>query len=92
MSARRLTDDGITDIIHYARGTREGIQNADYLTKRRVLESLGVKVTIKDGRYTLECVLGKAEGVISTAKRGGEIVIASTESTIRICRLKPNGR
>jgi len=92
LGALRLTDDAITDIIRFARGAREGIQNADYFTKRRMLESLGVKVTVKDGRYSLECVLGKDEGVISTAKRGGEIVIASTESTIRICRLKPNGR
>jgi hypothetical protein len=70
LGARRLTDDAIAEIMQYARDVREGIQNPDLDTKRRVLESLGVKVTIKEGRYFIKCLIGETQGAIrNVAKR-----------------------
>ena len=83
MGARKLTDEVLTGIMEYARKVRRGIAKADYFTKRRILESLGVKVTIQDGCYLLECVLGKVSGKISKVERGGKIVIASKECSSR---------
>jgi site-specific DNA recombinase len=89
LGARKLTDDTIESIVGFARKVRAGIQNADYFTKRRFLETLGVKVSIKNGHYKLDCILGNVEGKISTAKRGGEIVIASKECSSNPYRLCP---
>ncbi len=64
LGAQRLTDDAIAEILQYARDVREGIANANYEAKRRMLESLDVKVTVKNGRYYVKCALGKTEGEI----------------------------
>jgi site-specific DNA recombinase len=88
-STEKLTDATIAEIMQYARAVQAGIIGADYITKRRFMEALGVKVFIQDGHYTLECVLGKAEGVISSVKRGGKIVIASKECSSSRCRRSP---
>ena len=69
LGAQRLTDDSIAEIIQYARDVREGIANANYEAKRRMLESLDVKVTVKDGRYYVKCVLGETEGEIRKIAR-----------------------
>ena len=54
----------------FARDVREGVQNADYATKRRILETLDVKIKVKDGRYFIKCVLGETEGKIRDTVRG----------------------
>jgi site-specific DNA recombinase len=70
LGAQRLTDDAIAEILQYARDVRDGIANANFDAKRRMLESLDVKVTVKDGRYYVKCVLGETEGEIrKIAKR-----------------------
>lgn len=45
------------------------MQNADFDAKRRALESLGVKVTVKVGHDHIKCVLGEAEGEIRKVGR-----------------------
>ncbi len=64
LGARLLTDDAIGDIVQFARDVREGIKNADFDAKRRMLETLGVKITIKAGRFYAKCLLGEWEGEI----------------------------
>ncbi len=75
LGARRLTDDAIAEILQYARDVREGIQGADFDTKRRILESLDAQVTVKDGRYFLKCVLGETEGAIRKLPKTREVGI-----------------
>ena len=55
-----------------------GIQNADYDAKRRILESLGVAVTIKEGRYYITCVIGKADGDTRKISRKGKVGIVTS--------------
>ncbi|MBI3741037.1 MAG: recombinase family protein [Chloroflexi bacterium] len=50
LGARVLTDDSIADILQYARDVREGLDNVTFDDKRRILESLKVKVTVKGGK------------------------------------------
>ncbi len=69
LGSQRLTDEAIQEIMQYARDVQEGIQNPDYGTKRRILESLRVKVTIKNKCYTITCILGKTDGTVRTIPR-----------------------
>ncbi len=69
LSTRRLADEAIAEIMHYARDVQQGIQNADDDAKRRMLEALGVKVKVKDGHYKITCVLGETEGKVRKIPR-----------------------
>jgi site-specific DNA recombinase len=60
----RLTDNAIQDAIQFAEDIRMGIENADYETKRRNLEFLGVKVIIDCRRFTVSSLLGEWAGDI----------------------------
>ncbi|MBM3130129.1 MAG: hypothetical protein FJ009_16080 [Chloroflexi bacterium] len=81
LGARRLTDDAVAEIMQYARDIQEGIQNADYDAKRRILESLGVLVRIKEGQYSIDCVLGHVEGTIRRVGRFAKRAIETCTST-----------
>ena len=70
LGALRLTEDALSEILQYARDVRVGVQNADYDTKRRILETLDVKIKVKDGRYFIKCILGETEGKIRDTVRG----------------------
>lgn len=80
LGTQRLTDSAIAEIMQYARDVRAGIANADFATKRRMLESLYVKVTAKEGRYLIKCVLGKAEGTITKIDKRRKVPIVTSES------------
>ena len=70
LGARKLTDSSIESIIQFARDVRAGIDGADFAAKRRILESLGVEVKVKEGRYFIKCVIAETEGEIrDTDKR-----------------------
>ena len=69
LGARKLTDENIESIIDYARDVRAGIDGADFDRKRRTLESLGVEVKIKEGRYFIKCVIAETEGEIRITDR-----------------------
>ncbi len=56
-----VTDERIAEIMQYARDVREGVQNPDLYGKRRMLEWLGVEVTIKDAHYYVTCLLGSTD-------------------------------
>jgi hypothetical protein len=71
LGARKLTDDAIDTIIEFARQVRKGIDGATFEIKRRMLESLDVRVTITPGRYHIKCLLGETSGEISQMKPGG---------------------
>lgn len=64
LETRKLGDDSIATIMHFAEDARTGIINADFDCKRRFLERLGVQVTVKAGRYHIKCVVGETEGKI----------------------------
>ncbi len=55
--------------MQYARDVQLGIQNADDEARRRMLEVLGVKGKVKDGRYRITCVLGETEGAVRKIPR-----------------------
>ena len=81
LGARKLTEESIESIIEFVRNVRAGIENADFDTKRRVLESLGVQVKAKDGRYFIKCVIAETEGEIRiTDKRRKGAAIVSHKS------------
>lgn len=69
----KLNDESTAAIMAFARSTRKGIEQATPQDKRRILESLAVKVTATQGRYKIANVLGEAEGEI-----GASIVNASS--------------
>ena len=77
LGARKLTDDAIDTIIEFARKVRKGIDGATFEIKRRMLESLDVRVTITPGRYHIKCLLGETSGEISQMKPGGIRVVPS---------------
>ncbi len=64
VSQVRLTDAAIDDAIRFAEDVRLGIENADFETKRRHLEILQVRTTVKDGRYYVNCLAGEWDGEI----------------------------
>jgi site-specific DNA recombinase len=57
LGARRLTDDAIQDIMTFARDVRIGIDEADFETKRRVIELLDVQVSADDDKVQVSCVI-----------------------------------
>lgn len=63
----KLNDESTEAIMAFARATRKGIEQATAQDKRRILESLAVKVTAKQGRYKIANVLGEAEGEIGAS-------------------------
>jgi len=80
LSATTLTEAAIQDAIRFAEDVRVGIENADYETKRYNLETLKIQVTVQDGRYHVESLIGDWEGEIrklpraSRKSKGGDKV------------------
>ena len=54
-----LTDERIAGILEYACHVRVWIENATFDDKRRYLETMGMQVMVKDGRYLAKCILGE---------------------------------
>lgn len=81
IEASRVTDERIETIMTFAHRVRKGIERATidvkrtYDAKRRILEWLGVRVTVTPGRYHLSCILGEKDGVISQMRRGNIRVV-----------------
>ena len=90
LGARKLTDDAIDTIIEFARTVREGIDDATFEIKRRILESLDVRVTITPGQYHIKCILGEKGGKISQMKRGNVRIVhtSRTSADSRQCWLR----
>ena len=59
LETRILTDDVITDIVQYAKDVREGVDNANWDDKRKMLEALGVKVKLQEQHFYAKCILGE---------------------------------
>jgi len=78
LGARKLTDDAIETIMQFARNAREGIENATFEDKRRLLEILDVQVTVTPGKYHLKCVIGEKDGEISQIGRDGMRIVANS--------------
>jgi site-specific DNA recombinase len=64
LEGTRLSDAAILEVLDYAQGVRAGMENADYLTKRRKLESLEVRVVVDGNRYTVTSLAGEWSGEI----------------------------
>ena len=60
----RLTDAAIYKALEFAEDIRIGFENADFVTKRRNLETLQVEVTVKDGWYRVKRLAGEWDGGI----------------------------
>ncbi len=58
--------------MQYPRNAKAGIANANYNAKRHMLESLGVQVTVQNGHYHIDCVLGTSDGEIRKLERRGK--------------------
>ena len=73
LETRRLTDNAIQEAIQFAEDVQAGINNADFMTKRRNLEMLKVQVLIDDGRFYVTSLAGNWDGDIRRLpiNRGG---------------------
>jgi len=78
LGARKLTDEAIETIMQFARDAREGIENAAFEDKRRLLEMLDVQVTVTPGKYHLKCVIGEKDGEISQIGRDGKRIVSNS--------------
>ena len=77
-SVMRLTDSAIQKIMEFAEDVFIGIENADFGTKRRILEMLDTRVVVDSGRYEMESIAGRWDGEIRKIKRNLQEGIADT--------------
>ena len=73
----RITDERIETIIDFARKVRRGIPKAenDFHAKRRIIEALGVEVTVTPGKYHLKTIVGGKDGEISRIGADGMRIV-----------------
>ena len=99
-SVMRLTDSAIQEIMEFAEDVFIGIENADFETKRGILEMLDISVVVNSGRYKMESIAGKWDGDIRKIKRNSKVGIANDlhspklilpESRFRAGILPPHG-
>ncbi len=64
LSAARVTDQAIRDIVKLASNVHVGLDNADSNMQRRILEELDLKVIVSEGRFYVKSVIGEWEGII----------------------------
>ena len=69
----QLSDKAIESILDFAEDVKVGIENADHETKRRILEWMKVRITVKDQHYWAECLAGKWDADITQIPYGGEL-------------------
>jgi len=77
LNATHLTDDTIHAALDFAEDMRKGIENADFETRRRIIELLQIKVVIKDGQFYVSGLVGMWEGEIRKLEKVKRIPIAS---------------
>jgi len=77
VSVIRLTDSAIREFMKFAEDVFTGIENADFETKRRVLEMLDISVVVNSGRYKMEGIAGKWNGEIRKIKRNSKVGTAN---------------
>lgn len=53
----RLTDETIAAILQYTADVTQGIEHADHVTKRHILDRFDARVVVEDGRATLHYAL-----------------------------------
>lgn len=64
LAQTRLTDEAIRDTVRLAANVRAGLENADFATKRWILELFQVQVTVRNGRFYVSCLAGNWDGEI----------------------------
>jgi hypothetical protein len=64
LSETRLTDSAIQELVEFAQDVFVGIENADFQTRRHILEMLKVQVEINKNYFTINCLAGKISGEI----------------------------
>jgi hypothetical protein len=87
LKGARLTDSAIQDALQFSENVRVGIENADFETKRRNLDLLGVKVVIEGKRFTISCLLGEWAGDIPAVVNGVIVGGFSRGCSIRLGRV-----
>jgi site-specific DNA recombinase len=69
LSKKLLTDEAVQDLLIFADDVFLGIENADFDTKRRTMQMLKIKVTVKDKRFYVDSLAGQWEGTIRKLPR-----------------------
>jgi hypothetical protein len=64
LSETRLIDSAIQELVEFAQDVFVGIENADFQTRRHILEMLKVQVEINKNYFTINCLAGKISGEI----------------------------
>jgi len=82
IGAGRITDERIETIMTLARRVKRGIERANKRGKRRILEALGVQVTVTPGKYHLKCIVGEKDGEIRKIGYGGSIAIVTNSRSL----------
>ncbi len=57
LSQRHFTDEAIAGMVEFAERRREGAENADHATKRRLLDTLDARIIVENGKARMECTL-----------------------------------
>ena len=72
-----VSDKRIETIMGFARKVQRGIKKAEksFQAKRRMLEALGVLVTVTPGKYHLQTIVGTKDGEISRMGRDGVRIV-----------------
>ena len=72
-----VSDKRIETIMGFARKVKRGIKKAEksFQAKRRMLEALGVLVTVTPGKYHLQTIVGTKDGEISRMGRDGVRIV-----------------
>ena len=69
LGARRLTDDTLKDIAEFAKNVRLGIDEADFQTKRKIIDLLDVQVTVKDDKAQMTCAIASSTSWITLSRK-----------------------
>ena len=77
LNGANITDDTIQNIIEFAQDVQMGIKNADFDTKRRLLEILNVKVLVREGRFYVTSLIGDWDGDIRKIRRREKVCIVN---------------
>jgi len=77
VSVVRLTDSAIQEVMEFAEDVFTGIENADFETKRRILEMLDMSVVANSGRYKMESIAGKGYAEIRKIRRNSKVGTAN---------------
>jgi len=85
LSASRLSNSFIQEMIEIAQDASVGIGNVDFQIKRRYLEMLKVRIEVEKKRFTIHSLAGQITGEIRTLPKVSDSgVVTGLQSPSRI--------